>query len=252
VLGILAILLKPPTVALPVIVGLYSRVPRALVGAALGLVIAIAVIAVSAATGHSPGSLEGWIRAARATYPTTPPLLLVLFQLALAAVALIRLATVRDAILGHPELTFAAAAGFSVVLGTLVHLNPQSMILLALPLCFVLKAVLATPQPMSRLSLVAFGACCGLLSGDALLPNTAGWMHAVPPWGILGLFLAGAGLLRPELMPAALACWGTNMLVTFLPWSGAALTEFAAIAAFVLLILLGTPAAAAPSVATSK
>jgi hypothetical protein len=177
-------------------------------------------------------------------------LALIAIQLVLATVALVKLAAVRDAILGHPELSFAVAAGLNVLLGTLVHLNPQSMMLLALPLCFVLRPALATPQPMTRWSLIALGACGGLLSGDALLPNTAGWVHAVLPWGILGVFLAGATLLRPRLLAAALACLASNLVVTFLPWSGAALTEFAAIASFVLLLLLGMAVARATTART--
>jgi len=115
------------------------------------------------------------------------------------------------------------------------------MILLMLPLCLVLRAVLATPQMMSRWSLVAFGASCGLLAGDALaaVSYTVGWTHTLLPWGTLGLFLAGATLLRPQLLTAALACMATNMLVTVPPWYGAAQTEFAAIGSFGLLILLG-------------
>jgi hypothetical protein len=239
-LGMLAILLKPPTVAVPVVVGLYSRAPRALVGAGLGVLVAIALIAASAAIGHSPGSVEGWLRAARATYRTTPSLPLVVFQLALAAVAVIRLAKVRDTILGHAELTFATAAGFNVLLGTLLHLNPQSMVLIVLPMCLVLRPVLGTPHTMSQWSLIAFGASCGLLAGDALaaVSHAVGWTHALLPWGTLGLFLAGATLLRPQLLTPALACMVTNMFVTFPPWYGAAQTEFAAIGSFGLLVLM--------------
>ena len=240
-LGILAILMKPPTVAMPLVFGIYSRAPRALVGAGLGALVAVAVVAAGAALGHSPGSVQGWLRVAPATYKTTPPLPLVVFQLALAALVVIRLAKIREVILGRAELTFAVAAGLNVLLGTLIHLNPQSMILLMLPLCLVLRAVLATPQMMSRWSLVAFGASCGLLAGDALaaVSYTVGWTHTLLPWGTLGLFLAGATLLRPQLLTAALACMATNMLVTVPPWYGAAQTEFAAIGSFGLLILLG-------------
>jgi Glycosyltransferase family 87 len=241
VLGILAMFMKPPTVAVPVVVGLYSRAPRALVGAGLGALAAVALVVTAAAMGHSPGSVEGWLRAALATYRTTPPLPLVVFQLALAALAVIRLAKVRDLILGHPERTFAVAAGLNVLLGTFLHLNPQSMILVVLPLCFVLRPVLATPQMMSGWSLVAVGACCGLLSGDALaaVSHSVGWTHALLPWGTLGLFLAGATVLRPQLLTPALACMATNTLITFPPWYGAAQTEFAAIGSFGLLVLLG-------------
>ena len=240
-LGILAILMKPPTVAMPLVFGIYSRAPRALVGAGLGALVAVAVVAAGAALGHSPGSVQGWLRVAPATYKTTPPLPLVVFQLALAALVVLRLAKIREVILGRAELTFAVAAGLNVLLGTLIHLNPQSMILLMLPLCLVLRAVLATPQLMSRWSLVAFGASCGLLAGDALaaVSYTVGWTHTLLPWGTLGLFLAGATLLRPQLLTAALACMATNMLVTVPPWYGAAQTEFAAIGSFGLLILLG-------------
>jgi len=240
-LGILAMLMKPPTVAVPVVVGLYSRAPRALVGAGLGALAAVALVAAGAAMGHSPGSVEDWLRAALATYRTTPPLPLVVFQLALAAGAVIRLAKVRGVILGHAELTFAVAAGLNVLLGTFLHLNPQSMLLLVLPLCFVLRPVLATPQMMSRWTLAAVGACCGLLSGDALaaVSHSVGWTHALLPWGTLGLFLAGATVLRPQLLTPALACIATNMLATFPPWYGAAQTEFAAIGSFGLLVLLG-------------
>jgi hypothetical protein len=240
-LGILATLMKPPTVAVPLVFGLYSRAPRALVGAGLGALVAVALVAAGVALGHSPGSVQGWLRVAPATYKTTPPVPLVFFQLALAAVVVIRLAKIREVILGRAELTFAVAAGLNVLLGTLIHLNPQSMILLVLPLCLVLRPVLAMPRMMSRWSMVAFGASCGLLAGDALaaVSYAVGWTHTLLPWGTLGLFLAGATLLRPQLLTAALACMATNMLVTFPPWYGAAQTEFAAIGSFGLLILLG-------------
>ena len=115
------------------------------------------------------------------------------------------------------------------------------MVLVILPLGFVLRPVLATPQTMSRWGLVAVGACCGLLSGDALsaVSHYVGWTHGLVPWGTLGLFLAGATVLRPQLLTASLACIATNMLVTFPPWYGAAQTEFAAIGSFGLLVLLG-------------
>lgn len=240
-LGIMAILMKPPTVALPVVLGLFWRAPRALVGAGLGTLIAVALVAAGVATGHSPGSVQGWLRVAPATYKTTPPLPLVVFQLALAAFVVMRLAKIREVILGQAALTFAVAAGLNVLIGTLIHLNPQSMILLVLPLGLVLRPVLATPQVMSRWSLVAFGASCGLLAGDALaaVSYTVGWTHTLLPWGTLGLFLAGATLLRPQLLTAAVACMATNLLVTVPPWYGAAQTEFAALGSFGLLVLLG-------------
>jgi hypothetical protein len=240
-LGVLATLMKPPTVSLAVGVGLYSRAPRALVGAGLGALAAVVLVAAGAAMGHSPGSVEGWLRAALATYRTTPPLPLVVFQLGLAAIAVIRLAKVRDLILGHAELTFAVAAGLNVLLGTFLHLNPQSMILIVLPMCFVLRPVLTTPRMVSGWSLVAVGACCGMLSGDALasVSHSVGWTHALLPLGTLGLFLAGATVLRPQLLTPALACMVTNMLITVPPWYGAAQTEFAATGSFGLLVLLG-------------
>ena len=115
------------------------------------------------------------------------------------------------------------------------------MLLVILPLCLVLRPVLATPQRMSGLSLVAFGACCGLLAGDSLaaVSYAVGWTHTLLPWATLGLFLTGATVLRPQLLTPALACMTTNLLVTFPPWYGAAQTEFAAFGAFGLLILLG-------------
>jgi hypothetical protein len=245
VLGILAIFLKPPTVAVPVVVGLFARAPRALAGAGLGALAAIALVVAAAALGHSPGSVTGWLRVAPATYKTTPPLPLMVLQLGLAAVVLIRLVQVREAILGNATLTFAAAAGLNVLLGTLIHLNPQSMILLILPLCLVLRPVLATPQAMSRWSLVAFGASCGLIAGDALaaVSYSVGWTHGVLPWATLGLFLTAAVLLRPQLLTPALACMASNLLVTFPPWYGSAQTEFAAIGSFGLLMMLGVVAA---------
>jgi len=237
-LALLALLVKPQTVALSMAALLVKR-PRMLIGVLLAGVATAIVLFLLTKTGHSPGTLFDWYQAVRGTR-TTPSVTLVALRLLLAVAA-------GAWIVAHWRgkevdlvVLCGVAAAFNVILGSLIYLRTDSVTLLILPLLLVLKPWLSKSPP--AWVAVILGIICGLLSGDALFAISyyAGSSHAILPWVTAAMFGLGAVFLKPSLRWVGLAGVVTNLAVSFPALPPSAAAELATIAAFGLLLLMGT------------
>ena len=236
VLAALAVFVKPQTVALPMLALVWKRpkVVSGIVLATIGTAVTLVLL------GGSPATLIAWAKVA-ATVRATPHPLLTVFQLALAAASLIWVGIRwRNQKIGVVKLC-ASAAALTAIVGSLVHLQTDSLTLLILPLLLVLRPwIISTGPPPIRVA-VALGVICGLLSGDAVfaVSYNAGWSHAIIPWITAAAFGAGVVLLRRSLAFITLTALFTNLVITFPPLPPPTQTVFGALAGFGLLIILG-------------
>jgi hypothetical protein len=231
-----ALFIKPQTAALPLLaLVLWKR--KVLLGCVIAAFLGFSVLLLANRAGLTPGAVTEWLRVARRVVGP-PGLLPTAFQMTLAIAAL-SLLTLRWK--GRPVSLLewsAAGAALNAIVGSLVHLEPYSNILLILPLMVVHRA--ARERTVRRWTSLLLGVVLGSLSGDGLfaISYDEGWRHAIIPWITVAAFGAAIVLVRQRLARILGIAIVANAILTFPPLPPAIQIQLAAVAGFILIVLL--------------